>query len=129
MIDAKSLRRGNAVRLCFEHKAGWINAKVTDIYNDGTIDTDCDEVIEGKKYYFEGITLSEDILIKAGFERFHTNPRLENFYIEREGYYPFQVYTNRDGQIFFNGNLKLEYIHDLQNLYYCHQKAELNIQI
>lgn len=125
MIDAKSLRIGNYV--CGTPMAvprlGFFSDGITQVQSLGI------HLIDTKQWVVDPIPLSEDILIKAGFERFHTNPRLENFYIEREGYYPFQVYVNRDGQVFFNENIKLEYVHELQNLYYCHQKSELNIQL
>jgi len=49
------LRRGNLVNLCFEHKPGWFTATVTDLFNDGSIETDTQELTGKQKYYWEGV--------------------------------------------------------------------------
>lgn len=142
-ISTKDLRIGNYVRLCFEHKEGWTNAKVTDIYNDGTIDTDCDEIIEGKKYYFEGIFLTEDILIKSGFEpngiyasyrkplneiSSHTRAFLvvalnpAEYWIDLIHKKPMDGFTELQGP-----SIKLPSVHQLQNLYFALTGGELTI--
>lgn len=68
-INARELRIGNLVNLCFEHKPGWFVASVTQIFDDNTINTDTEDFhLSGKQtYYFEGIPLTEEWLLKFGF--------------------------------------------------------------
>lgn len=63
------LRLNNWVKLCFENREGWFNARVTAIHSDGTIDTDTTDNPSSDKYYFEPIQLTETILESLGFEK------------------------------------------------------------
>jgi len=118
-MKANELRIGNMVNLCFEHKEGWFKARVTEILNDNTINTDTTES-DNNHYYFEPIPLSEEILFKVGFE-------LKGV-VQAIGY--FRLIYEDGGKLFFYSHpmLKIEvkYLHQLQNLYYLSRGQELN---
>lgn len=74
----------------------------------------------------EGIVIDESFVIKyCGFNQYHQNPRLEGFYFNKQGYYPFNISATRDGRLFFDENTPLKYIHELQNLFRFKQGEEL----
>lgn len=77
------------------------------------------------------IHLELEWIDKFGFEWYHDNPRLEFFYVLKTGYYPFYIYRERDLTFFYNcnpQNVKLEYVHQLQNLYFALTGEELEIK-
>lgn len=76
-----------------------------------------------------GIPITPEILEKAGFEMCHQNPRQETFYINKQGYCPFYIYTSRSDEVYYNENLPLKYLHQLQNLYFVLTGNELEITL
>lgn len=75
------------------------------------------------------IPLTLGILYDCGFEVYHENPRLEMFYVNKQGYYPFFIYQSRDTRFWFNENLELKSVHQLQNLYYALTGEELTVNL
>lgn len=78
---------------------------------------------------YEPIQLTEEWLYKFNFEQYHDNPRLERFYVLKTGYYPFQVYVERDFRIYWQPNTRLEHVHQLQNLYFALTGSELTLSL
>ena len=69
-VNANELRIGNKVNLCFHHKPGWFVANVTEIRSGNTIESDSKDQIEGKRYYYEAVPLTEEWLLKFGFHKY-----------------------------------------------------------
>lgn len=135
-MKTTDLRIGNLVNLCFHHKEGWFPATVTRIFTE-SIDTDTTDTAEDddKEYYWEGIRLTEDWLIKLGFHKdLGYNIHLgEKLFLRIE--LPIKGssrqscdaclawdYTGR----WFTGHIA--YVHQLQNLYHSLTGKELAIK-
>lgn len=82
-----------------------------------------------EKEYYKPIPLTSELLIQCQFEILYWNPRLEYFYVNKQSYYPFFVYETRDSLIYYNENLRIEYLHQLQNLFFELTREELNIEL
>lgn len=119
-LTAGELRIGNMVNLCFHEKAGWFPAKVTGVHSDNSIDTDTEETT---KYYYEGIPLTSEWLIKAGFEaRGDTG---QYFIGEQTVSVSFDRINFWLGDSGFGKTIK--YVHQLQNIYFALNEAELTL--
>jgi hypothetical protein len=78
---------------------------------------------------FDPIPVNSHILAACGFEHYHMNPRLENFYYNKQPYYPVHIYESRDGRYFYNENLEIKHVHQLQNLYFALTGEELAVKL
>ncbi len=109
MIDVKDLRIGNIVLL---------NDKPTLI---------CDYLSFTNTYKYEPIKLTESILGQIGFE--NGNKELSNCDLwDKYWLKDFDIVKNN--YYFEYNDVKIKYLHDLQNLYYYHNnKQELPINI
>jgi len=77
---------------------------------------------------YEGIPLTYNLVCDLlNFELYHGNPRLESFYVNKQGYYPFHIYEHRDQTFWFNEHLQIKYVHQMQNLYFALTGEELII--
>lgn len=130
-MNTKELRIGNLVNLCFHHKPGWFPATVTRIYG-GSIDTNTEDS-DDEEYYWEGINLNEEWLIKLGFRKdLGYNIHLgEKLYLRIE-----LPITGSSRQICdaslawdYTGRFAthIKYVHQLQNLYHSLTGQELTI--
>jgi hypothetical protein len=127
------LRTGNLVNLCFEHKPGWFVPCVTDIFKDGTIETDTQQLTGKQKYFFEGIPLTEEWLIKLGFQydngrsdgymSFDFNGKLDIDWIDNK----IQVKSHYEERTMYR-ILPIYFVHQIQNLYHILQGEELTIK-
>lgn len=111
MIKANELRVGNL----------YLHGETIDDFKEKQIAQDLAD--------WHPIPLTLDWLFKMGFEPYHMNPRLEYFYHNIQGYYPFQIYQSREGHFFFNENLWLKSVHQIQNLYFALTGQELQIKL
>lgn len=121
MINPQELRLGNYLRCNdVEMSAYFIVTKI-----DKSIITD----------FIEPIPLTEEILIKCGFEKeIIAKSVYSRFYIIEGNICKYKILLNNNTLEFFapneNGAIKLEYLHDLQNWYYVNSnKKELTIQL
>jgi hypothetical protein len=129
-----ALRVGNIVQLCFEHIRGWYIATVTDIFNDGTIKTDTHLAL-GKGYYFEGVELTEEWLLHFGFV-IHSDYDYRNYTLLKNNFHISMWMGNgspggfeESGAFYWGDNYKkIQYVHQLQNLYFALVGEELTIQ-
>jgi len=128
-MTAQELRIGNLVNLCFEHKPGWFIASVTNIYDNNTIDTDSVYVVNKVKYYFEGVPLTEYWLLMFGFEDrvglWVLTKELPNTMIiihQTLNGFSFSWSDANDRMI-----LKIQFVHQLQNLYFALTSEELSL--
>lgn len=134
MIDVKELRIGNYVKFLEESKFNILQVDLNDICN---IESD----IEG---VFEPIKLTKEWLIKFGFKEI-LNPdtywNAERIYIYREYalfYDETKIYNLDSGDIYYDisyqyrnghGIIKnIDYVHQLQNLYFALTGKELTIK-
>lgn len=119
-MKAHSLRFGNLVMLCFEHKPGWFISSVTDIYKDGTIDTDTTQLTGKQKYYWEPIPLTEEWLLKFGLDKDFVPP------LDDEWFFNIQD-NSRDTYVLKKSGTKILYVHQLQNLWHALTGEELKL--
>lgn len=73
--------------------------------------------------------VTHDVLFKCGFDHYHENPRLENFYVNKQSYYPFFIYSTRNVCYMLNENVEIKYLHQLQNLFFALTGEELKIEL
>ena len=119
VIKANELRVGNWVNVLHG------NMQIDHFTKDGAHFTDgCG----GNWQSLQPIILTWKELDEFGFINYHTNPRLEYFYANTQGYYPVHVYTSRGGEVMYN-DLHLKYVHQLQNLYFALTGEELEINL
>lgn len=71
------------------------------------------------------IPFTEEIFQKCGFVPYHNNPRLQWFFVNSQCYYPFLLQMSRDGRYYFNENLEVKDLHQLQNLFHSMTGEEL----
>lgn len=119
MIQANEIRIGN-----------WI----TCMY--GTyqvVDVMCDSInlphVEGLPYdEADGVPLTEEWLIKGGFKKCDTD--ITEYWIDQ-----FMIHKDAHGKWFFmlgpimDGKLIIDYVHELQNLFYGLKKIELTFNL
>lgn len=132
-VTTKDLRIGNLVNLCFHHKPGWFPAVVTAIHANDKIDTDTKDG-DGKEYYFEGVPLTEEWLVKMGFHKdigynIHLRDKL---YLRLELPIKGSSRQSVDAILawdyvgrWFSGHIK--YVHQIQNLYFALTGEELKL--
>lgn len=123
MIKANELRIGNIVNSLTS--GGWKLAYV---------DIEMLKLLPRQNDPFEymgirPVPLTTEILYNSGFEVYHDNPRLEFFYVNKAGYYPFFIYSDREGNFYHNENLELKYLHQLQNLFFALTGSELPVSL
>lgn len=127
MIQANELRIGNYV--LGQNKQ---ITKVDGFFNENkAIYTDVeDERVKFIIHYLnkcEGIELTEEILLKCGFEK-----EVSTVYINIGS---IEIGTVANGKRFYiqissqNITLEIKYLHQLQNLYWCLCEKELNIEL
>ena len=122
MIKIEELRIGNKV----QDNNGFI-FYVVSIFEDGTIYCDF-EWNEGDVWEFndnnpcQGIPLTEEILLKCGFVEGLTKPK---HYHTKD-----MMICNIQG-MFINvrTDVRIKYLHQLQNLYFCLVGKELNVEL
>ncbi len=121
MIKANDLRIGNYIWNPVQQCYTKVNLQVlSNIISD-------DYYKRKNEYRFQEIELTDEILLKCGFNRNHDEYELEGFIIEEAGcgeYY----YTAGEG-VKLN-QLPIQYLHALQNWYYLYQgDEELEIKL
>jgi len=136
-MKANELRIGNLVNLCFEHRPGWDVASVTDIFRDGTIETDTQELTGKQKYYVEPLPLTEDWLLRAGFT-YHNSYNVagikqSHWVIIGNQFGRLEIWSSEQtNEIKFNAGfhdyVTVQYVHQLQNLYFALTGEELTIK-
>ena len=110
MIQANELRVGNY----YDHNGEY--RKVTP----STIE----EVWNAERTWCKPIPITEDILLKCGFEKFTTKD-IYPTYVNK-------LFNWNDGILFlvgYNFINHIKYLHDLQNLYFALTKTELTINL
>lgn len=121
MIQANEIRIGNKIFLSTKQEVFEV---VSMTKNTISSDSYCREHSE-----FEGIPLTEEILLKCGFEKYSSSQYRKNgvdlWQIERG--------SNKDEFLCNNitniGGLYLKYLHQLQNLYFALTGKELEINL
>lgn len=116
MVNANELRIGN-----------WINLQDSPIKVNGHALWNMEQGLLNGSY--SPIILTPEILSKAKFEHYHDNPRLEVFYVNRQWYYPFFINMSRGLTYWYDENLKLGSLHQLQNLFFALTGEELEITL
>ena len=135
-MDSKELRIGNFIRLkengnIFDVQIVGTRCESIDVYNNGIYTS----YFKNIDYYLDSIPLTEEWLLKFGFERVMPT---ENFY-DNDGYAYELNYWGRialkngvlisDEYYFLDGlDFDIKYVHELQNLYYALTKKELTIK-
>ena len=123
-MEAKDFRRGNKVRFAAEG----IDFTVLEISRNGLTVENKTETTWIDIDQFEGIPLTEDILVKAGFEFKPTGKEVyEQTWINSNG---FEIWQHDKGfchDYFCGGNVN--YLHQLQNLYFALTGQELTIEL
>lgn len=133
-MEARELRIGNLIRqvdyvtgetICIRtvtsiNKEGYLNVKSKGIENIKS------QLLKS----FEPIPLTEEILLKCGFDKYsdHSN---EITYLSKDSGYFIQVYDN---SVYFGLNYEdyrkeVKYLHQLQNLYFALTGQELEINL
>lgn len=140
-MKTKELRLGNWIKI--DRGLGRIVSLKTKEYETWSTDSGYPAVvgIQGESYFdctedeIEGIALTEDILIKCGFESFTTQYYGVLYSLKRHTkgrkLEAISIFLNT-GRISICGNLiwnKCNYLHQLQNLYYAIQGKELRIKM
>lgn len=105
--------------------------------NEVLVDLVCDGFITAKLDEVKGIPLNEGILLNCGFEKinhisgyiFYSFDR--NYKREKFAYMPLDVYLNPNYAKIANFTFRnnIEYVHQLQNLFYAINGIELNINL
>jgi len=125
MINAAELRLGNL----FINPEG--NTEQFEGYYNGLINPKISHHYQEEEGYreeeIEPIAIDIDWLERMGFEHYHTNPRMEVFYFNKQGYYPVHINRARGGQYFYGEELILRHVHQLQNLFFALTGDELII--
>lgn len=71
------------------------------------------------------IPITEEWLLKMGFENNHSSVNFKTFY--NNGFdYRIELYS--DGKVFFDELREIQYVHQLQNLYFALTGEELTIK-
>lgn len=77
----------------------------------------------------EPIPLTEEWLLKFGFE-FHVNANCENFYYTKDAFICIRCDEDFEWFRYYNGDFysEIEYVHQLQNLFFCLCGKELTLK-
>ena len=130
-MKAQELRIGNLVTLNEEQRQElWNNQihaqndffEVKTIYSDNDISLELDdEIVDISENDVDGILLDEKWLIKAGLQKNNGYPYkfLNGFIKIRNGIYFYKYY---------NLDIELKYVHQLQNLYFTLTGSELSFE-
>lgn len=119
MINPIDLRIGNIVLIA---GTGKVHPTVLDARNLA--------ILFDSPEYASPMPLNTGLLLnECGFDHYHSNPRLEDFYVNKQGYYPFFVYTTRAIRYMVNENYEIKYLHELQNAYRWATGSELKIEL
>lgn len=121
MLEAKDLRQGNYVY--FNGK----NKKIGSVYFifDKTVALNQRHDVFYDLKYLEPIPLTEEILLRLGFEK-----ELDNFY-RKNKICMIEILFHDNGIIVSSQSVCLssvKYLHDIQNLYYSLYKQELTLK-
>lgn len=122
MIQANELRIGNWILLNGEPiPVGWSLIKDIRDQNKGI------ETSQNKKCKYEGIPLTSEIIEKAGFEVYGNSLSVYQTTYEKDGIVLNNIFNlvGEDGGI----GRPLQYVHQLQNLYFALTGTELNIEL
>ena len=134
-VSSNTLRIGNKV----QDDAGFI-FDVVSIHDDGTVYCDFDGN-EGGVWEFDnnnpckGIGLTEEILLKCGFEKIKNAEYPHSFIINKgmrneveiENLNAYKCFTFSHGKRF--SCIRIDYLHQLQNLYFALTNQELNVKL
>jgi hypothetical protein len=125
MIKTTELRIGNLVLFAQESTV----FKVMDIDLNGIGVDDGDERTWIEIDQFEGVPITEELLLKFGFEKNFISPNVERYSVDG---FAINSYSNKeDGDYFWLGyymnsiNKHIEYVHQIQNLYFALTGKEL----
>lgn len=127
-MDAKELRKGNLVD--YEKTTHLVTGVINNVVYSRWLkqSQEEDDYIDDEDNY-EPIPLSPEILDKCGFVSYHHNPRLEWFFVNGQAYEPFHLKNSRDNKYYFNENIEVKYLHQLQNLYFALTGEELEVNL
>lgn len=117
MIKSNELRVGNWINYLGD------NMKFNEIGLSNLFNPDND--IYGTD--FEPIELTEEILLKCGFEKTIVNTMIKAWLN-----FSFYLTIRDDGDLFYEwkgGNIQVKYLHQLQNLYFSLHNKELEIEL
>ena len=132
-MEASELRIGNYVEC--EERCGDTVYPLTSIYNDNTICFDQAYHKSTELYKAKPISLTEEWLLKFGFRKdvdlgektnyYYLNNRDDSFYVDFDlgGYDEWHIGASNYGYI-----RGIEYVHQLQNLYFALTGEELKIK-
>ncbi len=133
-MKANELRIGNLVinkKINKQDKSCWVTGFLTDNlwvkyrYTDQYLNESENEVPASLKYDVEPIPLTEEWLIKFGFEPFVLDYSMS---LRAEGVTDFvYIKGNKGLRIFNNRVVNIEYVHQLQNLYFALTGTELEL--
>ena len=123
-MEAKELRIGNYVNFLFHKDSGGI--KKIEVFM-----SDIENLIHGgnRSKYYEPIPLTEEWLVKFGFELedekiYYHLDSYEDIYITKTSY-SFSIYNATH---FTNIKQGIKHVHQLQNLYFALTNEELTIK-
>lgn len=120
MIKANELRIGNLIN--YGYKVAIVNA----IREDGGLNVKLENTLLGAEFEcFKPIPLTPEILENVGFINRDSYWHSKDFSMFLEGDYYFQYISTPTS----NGFLKVNYLHQLQNLYFALTNEELEINL
>lgn len=113
-MKAKQIRIGNLVM--DGHEVEKVNARMI-------------SMLAGNHADFDPIPLTEEWLLKFGFE-FHVNANCENFYYTKDAFICIRCDEDFEWFRYYNGDFysEIEYVHQLQNLYFALTGEELTLK-
>lgn len=122
MIKVQSLRIGNAILFSENNEI----AIVAEINTMGVAVDVGKELTWIEADQFEPIPLSEDWLLRLGFEEVYKSPMHSTYWMDGLSYYFW--YDNKKQYADFKGaEVDCQHLHQLQNLYWCLVGRELEI--
>ena len=74
---------------------------------------------------FKPIPITDEWLVKVGFESNNSSSNFLTYYNER---YDYRIEIHQDGDVWFDELRKIQYVHQLQNLYFTLTGQELEMQ-
>ena len=130
MIQINELRIGNLVK--------WYDvSKVLELHSEknkfDNVCIECEESFEWTEYNkLEPIPLTEEWLLKVGFQERKDTSNFSNFWIgenplTRDWLFVIKGFKEDNDFFFMNGFHKIKYVHQLQNLYFALTGAELTV--
>jgi len=117
LMKAQELRLGNLILPAHDLDGKYITV--------ASIEEDCINTYSPEANHYSGIPLTEEWLLKFGFEK--TLPHIKGSVLKDEYDKSFVRVSNRLGQFDFHGATKLDYVHQLQNLFFTLTGQELKI--